>query len=173
MGPGQCKKAGQQHNILGNTWKRSKALIVATATVITILGAVVAFRPNISAELASPFNPNAPFDTRFIVSNNSYLPINKMVYRFVKGKILYKSDIHEFINGKGITVRDYKIGRLRSGERTTVFLPSSFKFSAPVEYADYQFMIACEYIPFLPWTYEERFRFTTIGNEWFPRSVSD
>ncbi|MGO9621802.1 MAG: hypothetical protein ACLPT6_10395 [Desulfobaccales bacterium] len=145
---------------------------------LAIIGTYYNFAPKISVNISDSLNPINPFATKFVIRNDSLLPIYSVTPSFKNRKIT--TEAKNYIIGSDRIDREkpvYPIPVLNPGDSTTFILPFPINLMSPVIQADIEIIVS--YRPALsPFKHENRFRFVTVPAidnvlHWQPKSLSE
>lgn len=156
---------------IGSHWKYVKIAFSLFLAVIAVLGFIYAFAPKISVVPNFTMNPQNPFLSTFILSNDGRLPIYSVEY---SSAIIEMKDVGgNYMKNVGIGYKTSRISVLDSGERQTIRLGGSIMpVKPPVLQATGEIIV--KYRPsFYFKTITQSFRFMFVVNErgeisWLP-----
>jgi len=155
--------------LLSKIW----AGIAAAAVVVTLTG--LSLLQKISVAATHLLDPQAPFSSPFIISNDGSLPIHDVTFRCVLRNV--EDEGHgRVVAPKGIT-SGHAIIQIDPGEKSTVACPFPFTFRSPLISADIEVVVKYRQ-DFVFWHSEKPFRFGLAKDKngqfnWFPRSTSE
>jgi hypothetical protein len=160
------------------------SIIAGISVLMTILGSIYAFSPKITVTPMSPSYPADPLTTRFVIANDSYLPVYAVTLICDANKIhgAKMTDPSVTKDGQGLNIGGFKVMNARPiseidpGEKTTVDCIAT-PADQPPDWARVDIVV--QYRPaLLPWYQERRFRFRTEKKHdgqfvWIPQSLAE
>ena len=150
------------------------------AGVLGAISGVLAYFPSMTIHLADPLEPNNPFSSPVLLTNDGLLCLNSITF-ITKLKMLSDpTGAAVVIEKEGVhNMPPFSIKRLCKGETSTFGLPDLMQYfelpSAP-DYGDIELVFSFR-PSFVIWRQTKSFRFAfTLKNNkytWFPRAHTD
>ena len=151
-------KASKKKTLMPNLslgWK----IFVGLSVILTVIGSIYSFSPEVEVYPYSSLNPLDPFATPFIIKNNSYLSIYDVAFS-CEPKNVDASASHSTFLGGETSFGKPPIPFIDTGESSKSFCFFPVNFTSPITSADINILVSFR-PSFIPWRQKKRFRFTT------------
>jgi len=156
--------------------KALKYLLYSAVNIATIVSFIYYFAPKLDIAVAVQPNGNNPFPVRFVITNQSELPIKNILFTYVIKNVNYgRSDID--VSNNKVASTTIPIARLSPLERTSTECNFPIALPFPIVGADME--VSVSYSPLLYLSNQQRVqRYVAIRDvsgsfNWMPKALSE